>query len=452
MPITDAIFLWPERRAQPMHVGGLQLFRLPAGAGPDWVPALYQRMLGATDVANLFRRRPERSLRTLGAWAWTLDDHIDLEHHVRYSALPRPGRVRELLALASRLHGTLLDRQRPLWEVHLIEGLEGDRFAIYTKVHHALLDGVSALRLLAGSLATEADVDVAPLWAERPRPRRHSETSVGSVAESALRAVGELADLGPILGRRAIQNLVAPSATAPSIAPYTMLNVPITGSRRYAAQSWPLDQVKAVARRSGATVNDVVLAMCSSALRRYLLSFDRLPDDSLIAMSPVSLRDHDDGDTGQGGNAVGSILATLGTDRPDPADRLETVKASMAAGKANLAGLSPLQATALSALMVAPLAVSAMGAISRLAPPPFNLVISNLPGPPHTLYYNGATLEGLYPLSIPLNGQALNITVTSYRGSLDFGLTGDRRALPHLQHLLGYLDTGLAELSALAGV
>jgi diacylglycerol O-acyltransferase len=451
MPITDAIFLWPERSAQPMHVGALQLFSLPAGAGADWVPRFYERMLETTEAAELFRRRPERSLRTLGAWTWTLDDDIDLQHHVRRSALPRPGRVRELLALASRLHGTLLDRQRPLWEMQVIEGLEGNRFAIYTKMHHALADGVSALRLLTSSLAGEPGVDVAPLWAEHPRPPRGPGPGVGATAGSAWRAAGDLVDLVPILGWRALQNLVAETSPTSAVAPPTMLNVPITGSRRYAAQSWPLDHIKAVAKRSGATVNDIVLAMCSSALRSYLQSFDDLPESSLIAMSPVSLRAADDG-APVGGNAVGTILASLGTDRADPADRLEVVKASMAAGKANLAGLSSLQVTALSALMMAPAAVSAMGTVGRFVPPPFNLVISNLVGPSSTLYYDGATLEGLYPLSIPLDGQALNITVTSYRNSLDFGLTGDRQALPHLQRLLGYLDTGLAELSALVGL
>jgi diacylglycerol O-acyltransferase len=448
MPITDAVFLLPERRAQPMHVGGLQLFRVPEGAGPEWVPQLYERMLASTELADLFRRRPERSVRTLGAWTWVLDDDVDLEHHVRHSALPRPGRVRELLALTSRLHGTLLDRHRPLWELHLIEGLEGNRFAIYTKVHHSLLDGVSALRLLARSLATSPEEDVPAFWAARPRAeRRPPEVSVA--VDAAVKAVTDMVSLGPTLVQRGAQTLLNQLGQSGAV-PHTMLNVPITGARRYAAQSWPLEQVRAVAKSFGATVNDVVLAMCSSALRSYLLSFDALPDESLVAMSPVSLRDADG--SPDAGNAVGAIMARLGTDKADPADRLEAVIASMAEGKQGLAGLSPLQATALSALTMAPIALSAMGGLSRWAPPPFNLVISNVPGPREALYYNGAEMEGLYPLSILLDGQALNITVTSYRGSLDFGLTGDRRALPHLQRLLGYLETGLKELTVLAGL
>ncbi len=451
MPISDSVFLLPERREQPMHVGSLQLFRLPAGAGPDWVRTTYEAMLDQTEVRTLFRRRPSRSLRSLGAWSWVIDDDVDLEHHVRHSALPRPGRVRELLALTSRLHGTLLDRQRPLWEMHVIEGLEGDRFAIYTKIHHSLLDGVAALRLLSDSLSTSSRQVVPAMWVPRqPEERTAEPAGLGDLPASAARAAGELAGVVPLLGRRAVGSILSPGAPVIGTPPRTMLNVAITGSRRYAAQGWSLERIKAVARKSDATVNDVVLAMCAAALRSYLRSFDALPDDPLIAMTPVSLRrpGEDAGD----GNAVGAILASLATDVADPGDRLDAIKESMNRGKQSLAGLSPLQATAVSALLLAPLALSAFGPLGRLAPPPFNLVISNVPGPRKTLYLNGAALDGLYPLSIPLDGQALNVTVTSYRDSMGFGLTGDRRALPHLQRLLSFLDTGLDELAALTGV
>ena len=153
MSPMDSLFMIPESREQPMHVGSLQLYDLPEGADRSMIRETYEQMLTSVDVAPLFRRRPYRSLSTLGQWAWTEDDDIDLEHHVRHSALPEPGRVRELLALVSRLHGTPLDRQRPLWEMHVIEGLEGNRFAVYSKLHHALMDGVSGLRLLQRSLS-----------------------------------------------------------------------------------------------------------------------------------------------------------------------------------------------------------------------------------------------------------------------------------------------------------
>src|SRR3954464_9325581 len=178
MAPTDSLFIIPESREQPMHVGSLQLFDLPDGADRSLIRETYEAQLAATEVAPLFRKRAYRSLATLGQWAWTYDDDIDLEHHVRHSALPEPGRVRELLALTSRLHGSLLDRQRPMWEMHVIEGLEGNRFAVYTKLHHSVMDGVSGLRLLQRSLSQRPDEPTPAFWS--PRPRRPRSDSGGN--------------------------------------------------------------------------------------------------------------------------------------------------------------------------------------------------------------------------------------------------------------------------------
>ena len=450
MPFTDAMFLTPETRAQPMHVGGLQLFDLPSDAGPEWVRELFEQALRSTDIAPLFRRRPNRSLTSLGAWTWEIDDDVDLEHHVRHSALPRPGRVRELLTLVSRLHGTLLDRKRPLWETHVIEGLDGDRFAVYSKVHHSMMDGITALRLLQRSLSTDPDDRDTPLpWESRvTKPRSSSRSRPGLAEQSAslLHAATDLATLGPRLGAAAAHALRQQASMLPSPAPRTMFNVPITGSRRYAAQSWQLKRLRAVADRTGTTINDVVLAMCSSSLRDYLLDADALPDDPLVAMTPVSLRGRsDDAATG---NAVGVILCNLGTDRADPSERLGVIHESMETGKDLLRRMSKLQSMALSAALMTPMVLESLLGVHRIARPAFNLVISNVPGPDHPLYWNGARLLGSYPLSIPLAGQAVNITVTSYNGSLDFGVTGCRRSVPHLQRLLTGLDRALDELEA----
>jgi WS/DGAT/MGAT family acyltransferase len=222
-----------------------------------------------------------------------------------------------------------------------------------------------------------------------------------------------------------------------------MFNTPITGSRRYAAQSWPLDKIRAVAKASDTTINDVVLAMCSSALRKYLESLAALPDAPLVAMTPVSLRQ---AGAEVGGNAVGAILCNLATDVADPAARLAAVHDSMEDGKRSLRSMSPAQVTIASAVTMLPMLFSTVAGVRRVASPPYNVVISNIPGPTEPLYWNGAKLEGVYPLSIPMDGQALNITVTSYNGSMDFGLTGCRRTVPHLQRLLTYLDEGLTEL------
>jgi WS/DGAT/MGAT family acyltransferase len=189
--------------------------------------------------------------------------------------------------------------------------------------------------------------------------------------------------------------------------------------------------------------------MCSAALRTYLLELDALPDAPLIAMTPVSLRDEDDDESG---NAVGTILCNLGTHLVDAEERLIAIRTSMRSAKAALKGLNQLQVTALSAAVMAPLGLGLLPSVQSAVRPPYNLVISNVPGPKDPLFWNGARLEGMYPLSIPTNGQALNITVTSYAGDMEFGLIGDRRSLPHLQRMLPALEEGLAQLEKAFGV
>jgi diacylglycerol O-acyltransferase len=459
MPIMspfDAGFLLIESRTQPMHVGGLQVFELPDGAGDDWLTEMYQDMVSNDDIAPLFRQRATRSLTTGGLWAWTTDADVDLEHHVRHSALARPGRVRELLALVSRLHAMPLDRRRPLWEFYLIEGLENRRFAIYSKLHHSLLDGVSALKLLERSLTDDPDdTTTPPPWAKR-RGKRSSRSGgggggVGQLGANLLNGARDVVGLGPELARLAARSVSDPRMQPVGVAPRTILNVPITGSRRYAAQGWSLEKIRKVASAGDATINDVVLAMSGAALREYLRSLGALPEAPLVAMTPVSLR-KESADGASSGNAVGAIKANLATNITDPLERLETVKGSINMGKEAMAGASQLHATALSMLTVGPMATAAAPVLRDLTPPPFNIIVSNVPGPQKPLYARGAKLQGLYPLSIPVNGQALNITVTSYNGSVDFGLTGCRKSVPHLQQLLGHLDRSLDAMAEALGV
>jgi diacylglycerol O-acyltransferase / wax synthase len=456
MPPQDAMFILGEAREQPMHVGSLQVFDLPEGADDGFVTSMYEEAVSvpADSIAPLFRKRPRRSVTTGGQWAWIEDDDLDLEHHVRHSALPRPGRVRELLALTSRLHGTLLDRKRPLWEAHLIEGLEGNRFAVYTKLHHALMDGVSGLRLLQRTMSTDPAEHVPMPYVQRPRPQRQKggQKDDGGLLQlpgAAVAAAIDAAGTPMAFLKLAQKALLEQSATLPMTAPKSMFNVSITGSRRFAADDWPLERIKAVAKAAGSTVNDVVLAMSAGALRQYLLDLDALPDAPLVAMTPVSLRSGDD--DGEPSNATGTILASLGTHLADAEARLAHIRASMNAGKDVLRGRSQLQVTALSAVTMMPIGIGTFFPLHKVAPPPYNLVISNVPGPTETLYFNGARLEGLYPLSIPTQGQALNITVTSYDGNLQFGLTGCRRTVPRLQRMLGHLEDALTDLEKAVG-
>jgi diacylglycerol O-acyltransferase len=474
MSVTDAAFLLAESREHPMHVGGLQLFHLPDGAGDEFVSDMYRELVNRQDVHPTFRRRPRGPLNAPAQLSWREDDTIDLEYHLRVSALARPGRVRELLELSSRLHGSLLDRHRPLWEQHLIEGLEGNRFAIYTKIHHSLLDGVGALRWMQRSMTEDPAQTGMPTLFALPRSKS-SKGSKGSndgddgggdhggggfslpglaraaanVAGETVRGVGDLAKMAPAFAETARQVLQEQATALPFQAPKSMLNVPITGARRFAAQSWSMERIHNVRKATNATVNDVVLAMCAGALRRYLTDMNELPDAGLVAMVPVSLRKNDSGE--QGGNAIGTILADLATDSDDPTDRMQRIQKSVRRNKQNMAGLSPLQILLMSAITMAPLGISMVPGMAERTRPPFNLIISNVPGPAgKTLYWNQARMDGLYPLSVVLDGQALNMTVTTYSDQLQFGLTGCRRSVPHLQWLLTHLESSLAELEKLA--
>ncbi|MDX1660125.1 MAG: wax ester/triacylglycerol synthase family O-acyltransferase [Nitriliruptorales bacterium] len=472
---TDAMFLLSEGRERPMHVGGLQLFRPPSDAGPDYASQLYRDAL-EHDVMPRLRRYPERTMFGLGPWRWEEDEALDLEYHLRHSALPTPGRVRELLALTSRLHGTLLDRSRPLWEAHIIEGLADGRFALYTKIHHALVDGVAAVKLLEHATSDDPDErDMPPPFA--PRTSRRSRGGRGDgdggligaarvardTAVTAAHVTAESAKAALGASRAAIRTVARSfreqAATLPYRAPRSILNAPISGARRYAADAWPLEQLRSVGRELDGTVNDVVLAMCAGALRRYLIDLDALPAKPLVAMVPVSLRlrggqDEDvDPETDTSGNAVGLILCNLGTHLEDPADRFALITRSMEEGKLTLEGLNELGVLVLSAISMSGVGLGILpfyDDVTLLQRPPFNVIISNVPGPKERRYWNGAEMEGLYPVSIPFDGQALNITVESYADRMGFGLIGCRRTVPHLQRLLEHLDTSLEELTDLA--
>jgi len=450
MSPTDSVFLLTESREHPMHVGGLQLFEPPEGAGPEFVREAAAALAANREFQPTFRKRPAWVVGGLANVAWAYDDadDVDIDYHLRRSALASPGRVRELLELTSRLHSSLLDRHRPLWETDFVEGLNDGRFALYSKFHHSLIDGVSVLKLMQRTLSTDADdPELRAIWS---LPRRHRISADRSRWQTLRQLAGSVAAFVPSTWSLARAALVEQQLTLPFAAPRTMLNVPIGGARRVAAQSWSLDRIKSIKQAAGVTVNDVVLAMCSGALRYYLFEQQALPDTPLVAMVPVSLRTKEEADSG--GNMVGSILCNLATDVEDPATRLETISESMRGNKKVFSELPRLQAFALSAFLIAPLGLSALPGFVSSAPPPFNIVISNVPGPTEPMYWGGARLDGNYPLSIALDGQALNITMTNNAGNIDFGLVGCRRSVPHLQRLLGHLESSLKDLERATGV
>ena len=446
---TDSMFLFSESREHPMHVGGLSLFEPPGGAGPEFIREFYDGLVANDTFQPLFRKHPVRIGGGIARVAWAYDDDIDVDYHVRRSALPSPGRVRDLLELSSRLHTSLLDRHRPLWELHVVEGLKDGRFAMYTKMHHALIDGVSAMKLMQRTLSVDPeDTGMRAMW-NLPRKQR-TQSGGSSPLDSLGKMAGSVLGLAPSTVRLARAALFEQQLTLPFAAPHSMFNVKVGGARRCAAQSWSLDRVRNVKQAAGTTVNDTVLAMCAGALRYYLIEQNALPDRPLVAMVPVSLRSAEEADSG--GNKVGSILCNLATNVADPAERLQVISDSMRRNKKVLAELPQLHVLALSALNMAPLTLSGVPGFLSAFPPPFNIVISNVPGSPDPLYYRGARLDGSYPLSNIPDGQALNITLVNNAGNLDFGLVGCRRSVPSLQRLLAHLESSLKDLEQAIGV
>jgi diacylglycerol O-acyltransferase len=306
--------------------------------------------------------------------------------------------------------------------------------------------------------------DMPTAWAVRPRSSKlgraqeaaeHPESSaVMNALRGALGISADAAGLPGALIKTLNKSLRNEASTLALYAPKTILNTEITASRRFAAQDWPLERIRAIGKATGTTMNDVVLAMCGGAMRTYLTDLDALPDTSLVAMVPVGLhaRQSPSAAPASGGNAVGSIMVRLGTDLPDAESRLEAIHASMKDGKEALATMTPMQIQAMSAVGQVPAILPTLLGMTSMVKPAYNLVISNVPGPRTTQYFNGAQLMGTYPLSVPIDGNALNITCNSYADQMAFGLTGCRRTVPHLQRILTYLDDEITALEKAAGV
>ena len=464
--MADAGFLLMEKRQTPTHVGGINLFTLPKGVNEQrYLAELVDVLRNAEEYRRPFGEYVTAG-RTgaLGPMYWEEDHHLDIDYHVRHSALPKPGRFRELFALVSRLHSTLLDRNRPLWEVHLIEGLQDRQFALYMKMHHAAIDGVGAMHLTQAMCSTSksARVTDSPLslsayerykalkYGGRPKSVIPKDSELRTVAnvfkeqfDSSANLFGAFKRVGSAwVGRGG--DLSVPWRNMPK----TSINTTVSGARRFVAQSWDFGRIKSVCSATNSTINDVVLAMCAGALRSYLISQNDLPRQSLKAMVPVSLRKEGDLDSA---NAVGFITADLATNIKNPEKRLKAIQASMVAGKDMLKNLSAREAMIYMQIAQLPVLLSsALGLASKF--PAFSTVISNVPGPREQLYWNGASLDGIYPASIVFDGFAMNITLVSYNNSLDFGIIACRRSLPQVQRLIDHLEESLLELEQLAGL
>lgn len=444
----DAAFLHVETPETPMHVGSLHVFELPPGAAGHFHERVRAHLAARLHMAPVFHRKLATMPFDLANPVWIEDEDIDVDHHVRPLLLPPPGSLAQLQSLAGRLHSSLCDRSRPLWEVYVIEGVEGGRAALYLKVHHAACDGKAAMELIAAMFDAAPEGRVLPPVPVRQGAAQYqlgaaelaSAAAANFVREytGALRALpGGLKAAASWLWRGAgalKDGMVAtPGAPRPALfAPRTPFNRAITNQRSVAGGSLPLADAKALARRAEATLNDVVLTICAAALREHLHSRGALPPQDLVAAVPVSLRSA--GDAGQN-NQVGMMRLTLATGQTDPLARLHAIRDASAAAKGQGTGLGNLLPRELP-WVGAPWIVSGLTALygrsslPERMPPLANVLISNVPGPRLPLYMAGARMLSYWPTSVPVHGLGLNITVISYADRLDIGITACRRLLP----------------------
>ena len=466
----DASFLHLETPETPMHVGSLMLIELPEGYQGDYYEDV-KAMIGARlHLASVLTRKLAQMPFELAEPVWIEDDDIDLAFHVRSLTLRRPGTLEQLDTLIARLHSTLLDRSRPLWEMYVIEGLQSGQVAFYTKAHHSGVDGK------AGTELAKVLYDVSPQIRQVPAPRRKRgggstgyqlgvaellQAAVTNTARQYRKAAGLLPTAAKAItaaGKVLLSQRTGKGERALNLglAPKTIFNDSITNQRSYSTLSLPLDEMKALGRRVGGTVNTIVMAICSGALRRFLKERNLLPKESLIAAVPVSLRSEGDDSMN---NQVSMVRVDLATDIDDPAERFKAIHNSSEAAKAVVRELKPvlgvdMPVTGSPWIMTSLASLYGRSNLASRLPPPANVVISNVPGPAVPLYVCGAQMMSFYPVSIPYHGGALNMTVQSYAGSLDFGLIACRRILSQEEsyELIGHLRAALKEIERLPSV
>ena len=480
----DAIFLYTETPETPMHVGGLNIYELPAGYEGDFLENLREHIARRMHLAAVFRRKLVNMPFELANPIWVADDDLDLEYHIRSTVLPKPGTRPQLDKLVGRLHSSLLDRSRPLWEFYVIEGLETPadappgtrRVAFYSKVHHSALDGAAGVALATAIM----DVSAIPRHV-RPAPLRRTlgtdnfgiaELAASGIKNTAVQTI-KLAKTLPTLLRTVVQ-LIRPTPTGGDdkeavdvanvasahhavkeksgwFAPKTPINVSITNQRVFSSFSLPLAELKHIARANSVTLNDVVMGICSGALRHYLADSNCLPEQPLLAGVPISLREEGNTDM----NTQASMMRiSLASHIADPLARLQAIRTASSAAKAMTMSMKTVMPMDFPSLGVPWLLSGAFALFgrSRLAnnlPPIANVAISNVPGPKVALYMAGAKMLTYYPVSIVTHSLGLNVTVQSYNGNLDFGLIACRKAMPDLPELAKYMMSAHRELMKL---
>ena len=441
----DYAFLALESPESPKHVAGLQIFEPPKGIKNKrkFVQDLFADLMQHTECTAPFNQKLK--VPRIGLPEWIEDEQLELEYHVRHSVLPRPGSRRQLYEMVSRLHANLLDRSRPVWECHLIEGLEKGRFAIYTKIHHALADGISASRFLTNGLSESPDdASITPIWAPRPRERKRREREDKGLLDDLKGAArllkGRLSTtvgLSKLILKLKTQamGLNRETLPIPFTASTTDLNLPLAKAKTFSAAAFPMERFKAIGKAADASLNDVLLTVCDMAIQWYLRDHGTTLDKPLVCQMPVSLRREGE----EGGNQIAIALIELGTVSADPLTRLNQIKAAAGDLKEEYGAMDAEVAMIYTLLVQGAAQVADSLKLGEQLPPLGNIMVSNVPGPREALYLNGARLQEIYPLSVMPPGQASNVTVLSYAGDLNMGVIAGRSALPELEGMTDHM-------------
>lgn len=491
----DASFLYLETPEMPMHVGSMAIFRLPDDYKGDFFEDFKAMIASRLHIAPILKARLEKAPLDIDHPSWVEDDQFDIDRHIFRASLPAPRDRATLERIVGWMHAKLLNRARPLWEFYVFEGMKGNEVGLYSKMHHAAIDGGAGAALtnmiydvspiprqvdppVGGAKPGQEPRDIAanlldsyqqlftqPLEASQAAKNlqlpRTGKSDIGSILfdnamyqiESAVRFAGNiptvLKSVSDVLGKISDPN--SRESLASMVSPPTMLNKSISSERSFAGVSIPLSRAKALAKQAGGKLNDVVLALASGVVRRYLQQYGTLPAKSLTAAVPISLRE---GNT-EANNQVFGMICSIATNVDDPKGRLEAIIAQSTKAKEMSHPLRALMPQVSNISMLgAPMMVQILALLysrsnlSDVLPPAASITVSNVPGPRQTLYAAGAELLHIYPVSISTHGQALNITVQSYRDQLDFGFIVGANIIPHVQVMCDMLPEEFAALEA----
>jgi diacylglycerol O-acyltransferase / wax synthase len=491
----DASFLYLETPEMPMHVGSMAIFRLPEDYKGNFFEDFKAMIASRLHIAPILKARLEKAPLDIDHPSWVEDDQFDIDRHIFRGSLPAPHDRATLERIVGWMHAKLLNRARPLWEFYVFEGMKDNEIGLYSKMHHACIDGG------AGAALTNMIYDVTPVprQVEPPTARakvgneprdiaanlidsyqqlwrqpfdgkaakaidlpRSGKSDLGSILfdnamfqiENAVKFVGSvpamLKSVSEVVGK--ISDPKSRDSIASMVSPSTILNKSISSERSFAGTSISLSQAKAVAKQSGGKLNDVVLAVSSGVVRRYLLERGALPTKSMTAAVPISLREEGNTDAN---NQVFGMICSIATNIEDPKARLEAIIAQSTKSKEMSHPLRALMPQVSNVSMLgAPILVQILALLysrsnlSDVLPPAANITVSNVPGPRQTLYAAGAELLHIFPVSISTHGLALNITVQSYRDQLDFGFIAGANIIPHVQVLCDMLPEEFATLEA----